>query len=348
MPESRQSLRPPPGSYPQVRSNPLTGDRVIVAPARADRPQESPLEAEAGRVAGRRSDCPFCPGNEDETPREILRIPEDRDAGDWRVRVVANKYPALVADPGGAAASITPGGQLEPAVGRHEVVIETPEHDRSFSDLTDEELFEVFSAYRSRFAAAAADARIRHVVIFRNQGKLANATLEHPHSQIAAMAFVPPALAGRVDRARAHFRRHGRALLIEMAAAELAEGTRVIESNGNFVAFVPFAPSHEGEVWIAPLQIPPRFDAVDDELLLDFGRALRGAVTALERTDYASAYNLVVQTPPLGVGTGADLVWYGQLLPRRSLAAGFELGVGVHILVTPPEESARALRNAGR
>ncbi|NIR46208.1 MAG: hypothetical protein GWN99_17410 [Gemmatimonadetes bacterium] len=332
-------------AYPQVRANPLTGDRVIVAPARAERPQSERPAAGSHELPERDPDCPFCPGNELETPREILRIPESEE-GDWRVRVVLNKYPVLEEDAGEEVVSVGPGRQVEAALGRHEVVIEARAHDRTFTGLADDELLDVLRAYRSRYAAAAADARIRHVVIFRNQGELANATIEHPHSQLAAMAFVPPALTGRIDRARAYLEAHGRSLLEGIVEQELGDGSRVVASSDSFVTFVPFAPTHDGELWIAPRQAPPRLDAAEDAMLLEFGRALRRAVSAMERAFDGPDYNLVVQSAPLIEGAEAALPWYGQLVPRRTLTAGFELGVGVHILVATPEETARALREA--
>ncbi len=231
----------------------------------------------------------------------------------------------------------------EPALGKHEVIIEHPRHDRLFTEFGDEELLRVMQAYRDRFASAAADPRVRHVVIFRNQGKLANATILHPHAQLAALSFVPSHVKGVLERSLEHRGAGGHALLFDIVQEEVEQGARVILATRRFAAFVPYAPSHDFEIWVAPRFVPPRFDSVDDETLLEFGQALHGALEALHTALAGPDYNYVLHTPPL-LGTESALPWYVQIIPRRTLSAGFELGVGVQIVVTLPEHAAARLR----
>jgi UDPglucose--hexose-1-phosphate uridylyltransferase len=289
--------------------------------------------------------CPFCPGNEAHTPAESCRIPEDSDA-DWRVRVVGNKYPALVDEVATLPGEGLPLQEAEPAIGKHEVIIEAREHDRVFTGLSDAEVAEVMLAYRCSFSASAADERIKHVVIFRNQGPMANASIEHPHSQLAGLAFVPNVLAVRLERSHIYAAENGRALLTDMVQGELAAESRIIEATERFVTFVPFAPTFDCEIWVAPRGLPPRFDAQDDDTLGELGVALRRAVSAMEQAFNRPDYNCILQTPPLIDGAETALPWYFQIIPRRFLAAGFEMGVGVHILVTTPEEAAQRVREA--
>jgi UDPglucose--hexose-1-phosphate uridylyltransferase len=332
-------------SYPEIRFNALTGDRVIIATNRAARPNLPDHSGQSEDLPRYDPSCPFCPGNEEQAAKEVYRRPADGDAmdPDWSIRVVRNKYPALVETGGPAAEEAGRYRYSEPALGKHEVIIEHPQHDRLLTDFDDAELLLAMQAYRDRFASAAADPRIRHVVTFRNQGKLANATILHPHTQLAALSFVPSHVKRVLERSLEHRGAGGHALLFDIVQEEVERGDRLILATRRFAAFVPYAPAHDFEIWVAPRFVPPRFDLVDDETLLEFGQALRDALEALRRALAGPDYNFVLHTPPL-LGTESALPWYVQIIPRRTLAAGFELGVGVQIVVTAPERAAARLR----
>lgn len=319
---------------------------MIIASNRAVRPNLPKYAGEKEGLPGYESSCPFCRGNERQAAAEVYRRPASRDpmSPDWAVRAVQNKYPALMAMGGQVA---QPAGRYrysEPALGKHEVIIEHPRHDKAFTDLDDDELLQVMQAYRDRFASAAADPRIRHIVIFRNQGKLANATILHPHAQLAALCFVPSHVKRVLERSLEHRGAGGHALLFDIVQEEVEHGDRLILATRRFAAFVPYAPAHDYEIWVAPRFVPPRFDSVDDGTLLEFGQALRSALGALHSALAGPDYNYVLHTPPL-LGTESALPWYVQIIPRRTLAAGFELGVGVQIVVTLPEQAAARLRD---
>ncbi len=262
------------------------------------------------------------------------------------MRVVPNKYPALARQAASPPAAAPDPQSVESAVGRHEVIIEARAHDRRYTNLTDNEVLEVMKACRARFAAAATDERVEHVIIFRNQGAMANASIEHPHSQLAGLGFVPPTLTSKLERCQRHLDATGRALLIDILEGELADGARIVEATDNLVTFVPYAPTYDFEIWVAPRRVPPRFDGLDDATLAQLGVAVRRAASAMELALQHPDYNGILQTPPLSAGAETALPWYFQIIPRRYLAAGFELGVGVHILLTTPEEAAERLRSA--
>lgn len=327
---------------PEIRFNSLTGDRVIIAPDRASRPQGSQMPRSQEDLPHYDPSCPFCPGNERESANELYRDPADASS-EWGVRVVANKYPALVTD-GPSGDSSGRYQYSEPALGRHEVIVEHPRHDRDFTEFSDAEVLRVLQAYRSRFGAAAEDPRIRHVVIFRNQGRMANATILHPHAQLAALTFVPSHISRVLERSLGHRGAGGHALLFDMVMEEVESRERLVVETKHFAAFVPFAPAHDFEIWVAPRFVPPRFDRVDDDTLTELGEALRMALSALATGLNGPDYNYVLQAPPL-LGTELALPWYVQIIPRRTLAAGFELGVGVQINVTLPERAASQLRD---
>lgn len=327
---------------PEIRFNALTGDRVIIAPNRAVRPNLPSQPSDSEQLPHYDPSCPFCPGNEAQSPTEVSRIPEGE--GEWKVRVVANKYPALVEQvPGGSVEDLGPYRYAEPALGRHEVIIEHPRHDITYVQYSDEDALSAMKAYRERFAAAAEYDKTRHVVIFRNQGRLANASIMHPHTHMAALSFVPTHVKQVLERSLEHRGAGGHALLFDIVQDEVDKGDRLVVSTKRFAAFTPFAPMHDYEVWVAPRFVPPRFDRVDDDTLAEFGLALRQALSALETSLNGPDYNYVLHFPPL-LGAESALPWYVQIIPRRTLAAGFELGVGVHILITTPEEAAARLR----
>jgi UDPglucose--hexose-1-phosphate uridylyltransferase len=264
----------------------------------------------------------------------------------WRVRVVGNKYPVLLEEMPADVGEPGSIGQVEPAVGRHEVIVETPIHDTDLARLSSDEILEVLQACRDRFAAAAADPRIQHVVIFRNQGWLAHASLMHPHSQLAGLPFVPPFVADVLGRSRAHVATGGTVLLLEMVEAEVEDGARLVEATERLATFVPFAAAHDHEIWIVPRRLPPRFDGVDDQGLRELGDALRRATQALAAALGNPDYNSVLHTAPLRSAAEQLLPWYLRIIPRPAVGVGFDMGIGVRIVTTAPETAAERLRTA--
>ncbi len=261
------------------------------------------------------------------------------------MRVVCNKYPVLLEEMPAAVGE--PGAfPVEPAVGRHEVIVETPVHDADLTGFGSDEMLGVLQAVRERFASAAADPRVEHVVIFRNQGRLAHASLPHPHSQLAGLPFVPPFVAQVLERSRKHEAECGAVLLLEMAKAEVEDGARLLKATERLATFVPFAAAHDHEIWIVPRQLPPRFDRVDDQDLRELGDALRRATRLLAIALGDPDYNLILHTAPLEGATERLLPWYLQIIPRCAVSAGFEMGIGVRILTTAPESAAQSLRSA--
>lgn len=326
---------------------------MIVARERAARPGADEAEGAEGAARAAAADgaaepqfdpsCPFCPGNETDTPPEVLRLPAGAER--WRVRVVPNRYPALARlqdVPGGAPAF----ADSRTAVGPHEVVIESPDHSRRFHDLTPDELFDVLGAYRARFAAAAAAPGVRHVIIFRNQGPLASATLVHPHSQLVGLPVVPPRTADALSRSLAFRADEGRSLTAALADEERESGSRIVYESESFTAFVPWAPSFDFEMWIVPRRTPPRFDRATDELLRGLADAMRRCLRALAAGLGDPDYNLILQTPPLLAGADEALPWYVQIIPRTARTAGFEIGSGVRIVTVSPDAAAERLRGA--
>jgi UDPglucose--hexose-1-phosphate uridylyltransferase len=182
---------------PEFRQDIITGNWVIVAKERARRPEDF-SKPEKPHKEHYRENCPFCVGNEGQTPPEVYAVRRDGSQPDqpgWKVRAVPNKFPALTSN-GQVSTGDVGIYRTMSGVGAHEVILETPDHDRSPAELTQQELEDVIATYRHRYRALLEDDRIKYVSIFRNHGRSAGASLEHPHSQVIATPIDPPQYRG--------------------------------------------------------------------------------------------------------------------------------------------------------
>lgn len=324
----------------ELRRDPTTGDRVVISPGRWDRPRERFRTVHAEDPS---SACPFCPGHEAETPPELWRLPIE--GGGWRVRVVPNKYP-MFASPGHAPRPFADDGLAStPAVGHHEVVIESPDHGFDLSRADNASVSDVLRAYRARYRALR-DLGANVIVIFRNHGTDAGASSAHPHSQIIATSIVPAALSRRWDRAQEHFEATGRNLYQEMLGHELADGRRIVLATDRYVAFQPFASAWAYETWIMPRRAQLSFADTDDAGLDILGTVLRSVLGALHSVFGDVPHNYIVQSAPEGNEPRQGFTWHLRIVPRLHIPGGFELGSGLPVNPTSPEDTAAELRAA--
>ncbi|GIX49054.1 MAG: galactose-1-phosphate uridylyltransferase [Candidatus Tectimicrobiota bacterium] len=330
----------------QLRQDPLSGTWVIIAPQRAQRPHEvtpsrAPREQEA-HVAT----CAFCPGNEAQTPPSLSVVPDPEAPQRWAVRVFPNKFAALCpsAPPAASAHPLFPS---LPGVGHHEVIVDTPAHNGFLHCLAVDQLARLVRVWRDRYRALQGDGRIRHIVLFKNHGASAGASLAHPHTQLLALPLVPTAVAQQRARAQRYFRRHRRCLLCDLLRAEEAAGVRLLFADADYVAYHPFASSMPFEAWLVPRQHQADFGQLADAALGACARAVRRLVRLLAHALHDPDYNLVLYaafTPH----AEAAYHWHLRLLPRLVPLAGFELGSGAAINPVPPEEAAALVRQHGQ
>ncbi len=330
---------------PELRIDPLSGLRVIVADDRGERPgawldvsPHPPIDPETD---------PFREGHEDRTPPELYALRPGASAADgpgWRVRAIPNLYPALVegqaetSDPLGAGRGEPDLFAVRPASGSHEVVVNTPESVASMHDLGAAGLAEAMGVWRERMRAHAESAYV-HVIV--NEGRQAGASLPHTHAQIYALPFVPATVARERERFTAYSdRTHGRNLLADVLQEEVRRRDRLVAVDSEAVAICPFASSVPFHVQILPRAVAPRFEedgplgaAVLHEALGRLASVL-GAVPPL---------NLWIRTAPRGA---AHFCWRMDLLPRLTQLAGLEMGAGVHLNALAPERAAGRLREA--
>ena len=340
----------------ELRKDPILDRWVIIAAERGRRPADFSRNDE---VAPGGFD-PFAPGNEDRTPREIAAWgrPDGApaDSAGWKVRVVPNKFPALSAgddlDPRGEGIYDAVNG-----IGAHEVIIEHPRQDWDFDQASNEEMNLVLDAWSARLTALRAMPLYRHVLVFRNVGSAAGATIAHPHSQVIAVPILPKLVREELEAARAHFERKRRSIYADLLRQELADHQRVVEENDDFVVLCPFAARFPFEVQIFPRHHCHDFtltSAAQREALGDIlSRTLRRLKSALGNP----AYNLMLQTAPAQHEAPGHpdclpnldhvFCWHINILPRMTNVAGFEWATGFYINPVAPEKAALYLRDAG-
>lgn len=340
----------------EVRRDPSSGCLTIYAPGRDGRPRDlpAPRRRRRPRPAFSRT-CPFCPGNEGRLPPIMLET-RGRAGAPWQTRVTVNKFPALSprTRPGrgnregrGEGAG-TAGGlfALLPSHGHHEVVIESPLHNRDLAEMTAPAVAPVIETYHARYLALMNDPEVRSIVIFRNHGARAGISLVHPHSQIIATPFVPPAAALRRRAARGYFEAQGRCVTCDIIEGERRDGARVIRENRRFIAFVPFAAAAPFEIWIVPKRHQEGFDRIEAEEKAALAAVLRDMLSRLRKTLGDPDYNLIVNSPLSRDEDPAADHWYVSIHPRLTTLGGFEIGAGIAINPSLPERDAGLLRAA--
>jgi UDPglucose--hexose-1-phosphate uridylyltransferase len=328
---------------PEVRRNPITGELVIVAPGRAARPSDFPAGARPRpQRPERRADCPFCPGNEAQTPDVTWSSPADA----WRVRSFPNRFSVLSSQ--GEAWRRAEGLQVSTAaVGPQEVVCETRRHDLTLSRMADGEVGEVISAWHARCTAFHRDPRVAFVSLFKNHGPSAGTSLEHAHSQIVGLPMIPAEVERRAAEAERHLAATGACLFCRTLEDEVSAGSRIVHASPRFLAFVPWAALSPFHLWIFPRRHSGSFAAADDEELRELGAHLRAVLGRIDRALDDPDYNLVVQSGPPAAAASAARHWYVSIVPRVTTRAGFELGTAMYVNPSLPEDSAARLRSAG-
>jgi len=318
------------------RMDVVTGRWVVIAAERGGRPFDFKIEREGTRAGT----CPLCPGHERETPPEITAYRAPGTAPDtpgWRVRVVPNKFPA-VRGCGCAVASARGVHRAMPGIGAHEMVIESPKHVRGLEDLGPEEVAAVLLMWQERCLALRRLAWVEYIQVFKNVGRAAGASLEHTHSQIMALPFVPREVAAELAATGAP---EG-CRLCAVVRQELAEESRVVVAGRHVVVFAPFASRFPFELWVVPLVHEGDFARADRAVREEMALALHGALGRLARVLGRPPYNLILHTGPVN-RAAADFHWHLEVLPRITVPAGFEFGTGYYVNPLPPEAAARYL-----
>ncbi len=330
-------------SMPELRKDPIVGRWVIIATDRARRPV--PQRGEGLLPSG--GFCPFCAGNEEHTPHEILSY-RDRGAKpndkNWRVRVVANKFPALRVE-----------GELNKrgegnydkmnGVGAHEVIIECPFHEASMANLSEDNIREVLWAYRDRLVDLKKDPRLVFGMVFKNVGSAAGASVEHSHSQLIVTPIVPISVQEEMNGSLNFHDYRGRCIYCDMIVQELNDPKRIVMETPNFVCLAPYASRFPFELCILPKTHNSHYENIQKTEVDDLGTVLKTVLMKLEIALDKPAYNYIIHTSPFTAQPLAHYHWHLEIIPRLTKIAGFEWGTGFYINSVPPEQAAAYLRD---
>ncbi len=326
----------------ELRQNIVYKEWVIIAKERAKRPHDfidnSP-KLESDKTYD--ENCPFCPGNEEKFPHiEVDRIEKNSK---WILKSVFNKYPALSKD--------TSFEWFEKDIfrvitgyGIHEVIIESPIHNTTIALMSPKEISSVLLFYKKREREISKNKNIEYVIIFRNHGYKAGASLVHPHSQILALPIIPRDVKQRVEEAFKYYSDHGRCVFCKLIEEEIKNQERIILETDHFVSMVLYAASSPFHSWILPKKHLSRFVDIKDEEIEDLSKHLKNVLLKLYKGLNNPDYNYILRSSPISYGNNKYFHWYITIVPRLTRSAGFELGSGMFINPSIPEEDAKFLR----
>jgi UDPglucose--hexose-1-phosphate uridylyltransferase len=326
----------------EIRQDKATKQWVIYAPARGKRPHDYQRREQQQDLPRRDPECPFCPGNEGMLPAILMEHAGPHPDG-WQTRVVPNKFPALTKE-GHASRHLEGIYVAMPGYGRHEVIIESPWHNLDVARMSEKEVGAVIDTYHRRYVEVMAEHSNMTAILFRNHGPQAGTSLLHPHSQLVVTGIVPSRVRWRQAAAQRYFDEWGQCVLCEIAAFEAQDGQRVILENESFLAFVPFAAEVPFEIWLVPRRHEADFGAVSKKEKQELASALRTVLVRLYNKLHDPDYNYVIHSAAQYQAGEPQLHWYLQIQPRLTTQAGFEIGSGMRINPSLPEEDAQFLR----
>lgn len=303
----------------EIRKDYIQEKYVIIAPKRGKRPHDliKPQELHKKQMV---TSCIFCPNN-------LLTVPSlyKKGQGDnWSINVIANKYPAVSLD-------------NDKAYGRQEVVIETADHTLELEDLSTEQIADLLEAYAVRTKEISKDDKIDYILIFKNNGGIAGASLQHAHSQIFATNFLPPHLVDKSQRQQAYKLKHRSCVYCDVIDKE-SKGPRLIYKDKNVIAFTPYASMFNYEVWIMPLKHRDNITELSTEERYSFAKILKHILKKIGQLDLP--YNFYFHQ----VINDNDQHLYMKVVPRGSVWAGVEVGSGLIINPIDPDDAAEFYR----
>ena len=323
----------------ELRYNPVTDDWVVVATARAKRP-----DGFAQRAARQPMECPFCAGREHMTPPTVYYSGGDGEAS-WRVRVFENKYPAFAQD-GRPCVRYNEIYRALRGSGRHEVLVLSPDHAAHAGVLPVAQMRRVARAYVERYRALKELEHLRYITIITNQGEGSGATIEHPHSQIFALPVVPKAIRRECSSVLRHRKRTGECVTCRVLAHEGNGGGRMVFRNPHFACYVPYASAFPFELVVSPVRHMAGFGDLTDEEVDAFGAAMRRASHLIYEKLNDPPYNAFLHSAPVREEQRlADAFhWDWHIRPVLTTLGGFEHATGLIINATLPEDCAEYLR----
>jgi UDPglucose--hexose-1-phosphate uridylyltransferase len=333
-------------NMPELRKDPIIGRWVIIAGERGKRPTDFKREAIERINGGDVKECPFCEGNEDKTPPEHFAYRtkgSQPNTPGWHLRVVSNKFPALKVE-GELTKKKSGIYDTVSGVGAHEVIIESPNHEDTLASMSHEQFEAVIRSYSDRMVALKKDLRLKYILIFKNHGYRAGASLEHTHTQLIALPIIPKAVKEELDGSKKYFKRVDHCLYCDMVGQELSEKTRVVAENDDYLSICPFAPRFPFEMWVLPKRHAAHFEDITKREIGNLTGVLQESLAKLSNLLHDPPYNFMLHTSPVATGNLEHYHWHIEITPRITRVAGFERGSGFYINPMAPEDSAKYLR----
>jgi UDPglucose--hexose-1-phosphate uridylyltransferase len=329
---------------PELRKDPIIDRWVIISTERGKRPVffvEEPPPSKIGM-------CPLCRGNENMTPPEVYALraaTASPNSPDWALRVVPNKFPALRIEGALNKEGIGLYDRVN-GIGAHEVIIETPVHGETLANMGVPAIQNVLSAYKERVVDLARDTRFKYVMVFKNHGSIAGASLDHSHSQLIALPIVPKRVLEEISGGLNYFKYKDRCIFCDIIAQEREDDVRVVFENSECIVVSPYASRFPFETWILPKKHEPYFVAHgQDENYFSLAESLSVVLRKYGKVLNSPPYNYMIHTAPFGNGEIPHYHWHLEIIPRLTRMAGFEWGTGFYINPTPPEEATEYLRD---
>jgi len=333
---------------PELRKDPIIDRWVIISTERSQRPVFLADQAEVPKPG---AICPLCPGNEPMTPPEVFAIrpasvSSPPNSPNWSLRVVPNKFPALRIEGDLNKQGIGLYDEMN-GIGAHEVIVETPLHTQTLTGMDVPSVRNVFVAYRERTLDLLKDRRFKFVMIFKNSGSTAGASLAHSHSQLIALPIIPSRLSEEIKGSLNYYKSKDRCVFCDIVAQESEERKRIIYENDHFIAISPFASRFPFEAWILPKRHEESFlSSKHDDNYLSIADAISTVLRKHEKILNSPPYNYMIHTAPVELSGAPYYHWHIEITPRLTKQAGFEWGTGFYINPTPPEEATIYLQEA--
>lgn len=328
----------------EFRQNVATREWVLFSPERGRRPEDFRIPAPSWTHGGDawRQDCPFCPGDETRTAGETLRYVDD--AGQWTVRAFPNAFPAVL--PNGTEQRRGDAfHNVMDACGVHEVIAESPLHNTTLARQDESTVRLVTKAWRERVTTLRARTEAEHVILFKNHGVVAGSSLAHPHSQVVSLPVTPWQIRHRQEEAMRYFDDQGECVICAMLRVECADAARIVAQGPHFVGFIPYAAFSPFSIWLAPRRHHGCLSRTNDEEIDELAHHLRVLLAKIYVGLHDPPYNLVVRSASRDHLDARFFHCYVAIVPRLQKSAGFEMGTGMFINTTLPENDAAYLRS---
>jgi len=337
------------GSVSELRKDPVISRWVIIATERGKRPTDFVSAAPKGETTS----CPFCEGNEPMTPPEIYSVRKSDTLANtpgWTIRVVPNKFPALRIEGAVERSGVGMFDKIS-GIGAHEVIIETPNHVDPVHQRPQQSIVDLFSTYRSRMSDLRKDERLKYLMVFKNEGERAGASLTHQHTQIIATPIVPKRVREKVDGSLEYYDYKMRCVFCDIIREEKRFGSRLVYENASFISFCPFASRFPFEIWLLPKRHMSDYGMITQQEIIELSECVQVTMKRLALSLGEPQYNWLLHTEPDRTlprnpwpEIGEHYHWHLEIIPKLTRVAGFEWGTGFYINPTSPEDAAAFLR----